>query len=161
MGRTSRRPPHRILRVAARGLAPLPSGACPPSCPMMGIHSPYNLIPGDRAKYADRRSGASINPYSCPKSFDQAAHRSLRRRQPARCVRLVRLGSGTFPSEKMCLVSWTGVEHVVARYPRALRHEDCILDIYSLIHLLYQQDEYLDILQWLKRTSKDPMELVF
>ena len=31
---------------------------------MMGIHSPYNVIPGDRAKYADRRSGASKRPYS-------------------------------------------------------------------------------------------------
>jgi hypothetical protein len=36
---------------------------------MTGIHSPYNVIPGDRAKYADRRSGASISPYSCLTAF--------------------------------------------------------------------------------------------
>ena len=32
---------------------------------MTGIHPPCNLIPGDRAKYADRGSGASISQYSC------------------------------------------------------------------------------------------------
>ena len=36
---------------------------------MTRIHSPYNLIPGDRAEYADHRLGASTSPYSCLSPF--------------------------------------------------------------------------------------------
>ena len=36
---------------------------------MTGIHSPYDLIPGDCARWHRARSGTSISPYSCLTPF--------------------------------------------------------------------------------------------